>query len=201
MHRLASVNAACVILAAGASSRMGAQKLLLRLGERTLLERALDAAGHLPLVVVISPALEDRLPPGANVRVVVNPAPERGMSHSLQLANAAVEDPDAALAVLLADTPFVDAALVRRVSAALGDADVAYPVRGGVSGHPVVFAARVRPRIAGLQPGDTIRALRDDPRLQRVTVAVADADAFLDIDTPEAFAQAGRRFETSPART
>ena len=164
---------------------MGRQKLLLKVDGRSLLERALDAAAVFPSVVVVSPELTDRVPAVPGRTVVVNDAPQRGMTHSLALADAAVADPEAALVVLLADTPFVDRALVRRVAAALGDADVAYPVRDGVPGHPVAFAARVRPLIRRLGDGDTLRRLRDDPSLQSVAVAVTSDGPFVDVDTPE----------------
>jgi molybdenum cofactor cytidylyltransferase len=163
---------------------MGRQKLLLQVDGRSLLARALDAAAVFPSVVVVSPELADRVPAAPGRTVVVNAEPQRGMTHSLALADAAVADPEAALVVLLADTPFVDRALVRRVAAALGDADVAYPVRDGVPGHPVAFAAAVRPRIQRLADGDTLRRLRDDPALQAVAVAVTSDGPFVDVDTP-----------------
>ena len=49
----------CAILAAGRSSRMGAQKLLLPIDGKTLLERALAASAAHPAVAVVSPSLRD----------------------------------------------------------------------------------------------------------------------------------------------
>jgi molybdenum cofactor cytidylyltransferase len=164
---------------------MGAQKLLLPVGGRTLLQRALDAASAYPTIVVVSPALAVCVLPAPQRRVVVNDAPERGMSHSLALADALVDDPAAALVVLLADTPGVDGALVDRMIGALGGVDVAYPVRDGVPGHPVVFGPRARQSIADLPDGDTLRTLRDDPRFRRAAIALASEAAFVDVDTPE----------------
>jgi molybdenum cofactor cytidylyltransferase len=184
----------CVILAAGASSRMGRSKTGLRLGNETLLERALAATGGYARIVVVSAGNVHDVPPGTrDVQTILNDAPERGMTHSLRLADAAVADRDAALAVLLADTPLVDRELVARVIAARGDADVAYPVRGGVPGHPVVLGPAPRSLVAGLPDGDTLRALRADPRWTRVEVAVDDEGPFLDVDTPADLARARRR--------
>ena len=130
--------------------------------------------------------------------MVVNPEPERGMSRSLALADAAVTDREAALAVLLADTPFVDAALLALVAAALGDADVAYPVRESQPGHPVVFGARPRAVLAGWPEGDSLRALRDDPRWRRVEVPVQDDGPFLDVATPADLARVADRARLEP---
>ncbi len=186
----------CAILAAGRSTRMGAQKLLFTIGEATLLERALAAAANYPRILVAGSWLLDSIAPAPNVRVVVNDAPERGMAHSLRLADAAAEA-GAALAVVLADTPFVDAALVRRVVTARGDADVAYPVRDGVPGHPVVFGPRPRRALADVPDGDTLRHLRADARWTRVEIPIADHRPFLDVDTPADF-QRARAMEPSP---
>ena len=164
---------------------MGRQKLLLELDGRSLLARALDASAAFPTAVVVSPQLAAHVPPAARRTVVVNDAPQRGMTHSLALGERAAGDPGAALIVLLADTPYVDAGLVARVAGALGEADVAYPLRDGAPGHPVVFAARLRPEIHRLAEGDTLRRLRDDPRWRPVAVPVPGDAPYVDVDTPE----------------
>jgi molybdenum cofactor cytidylyltransferase len=195
------VKTVCAILAAGRSTRMGEQKLLLPLNGATLLERALDAARDFPAIAVVAPELASLVVPRAGLQIVINNEPERGMAHSLALADAAVGDRATALVVLLADTPFVDAALVRRVVASLGSADVAYPVRAGNPGHPVAFGPRPRAELARWGDGDSLRRLRDDPRWDRREVPETGEAPFLDVDTP-AEAERAREFaaEMEPAR-
>jgi CTP:molybdopterin cytidylyltransferase MocA len=183
----------CVVLAAGASSRMGAPKLIMPLGGRSLLDRALEATSAFPTIVAIPPDLIEHVAPRANVRIVTNDEPERGMTRSFAIADAAIPDRAAAVAVVPADLPFLDEASIVRVVRALDGADVAYPVRGGVAGHPVVFGPRPRTEVAGWPEGDTLRALRDDPRWLRVVVDVTDDAPFVDVDTPADFAQARGR--------
>jgi CTP:molybdopterin cytidylyltransferase MocA len=190
-----SARAYCAILAAGRSSRMGEPKLLLPLDGAPLVARALAAAAAFPRVIVASPALATRLTATPGLTIVINDAPERGMAHSLALADAAVADRRAALVVLLGDTPLVDAALIARLVRARGEADVAYPVRAGVPGHPVVFGPRPRAEIAALPDGDTLRHLRADPRWSRVEVPEAGDRPFLDVDTPEDLARVRRLVE------
>jgi CTP:molybdopterin cytidylyltransferase MocA len=177
---------------------MGEPKVLLHVGERRLVERALAAAEDFPRVLVTSDAVAARVGARPGLSIVINDAPERGMTYSLALADGAIADRSAAIAVLLADTPLVDAALVRHVVDARGDADVAYPVRDGVPGHPVVFGPRVRPAIAGLPDGDTLRRLRADGRWTRVEVAYEDDRPFTDVDTPEDLRQIRERLEPLP---
>lgn len=166
---------------------MGRQKLLERIGGRSLIERALDAAAAWPTVVVASDAVAAELaaaPPSANVRIVANNAPERGMNHSLALADAAIPR-DEPIAVLLGDLPDCDAASIARVVAAYDATsdDVVVPQSGDRLGHPVVFGPAARRLIATLGDGDGLNRVRDAATLRRRTVPVDNAGAFDDIDT------------------
>jgi len=181
---------------------MGSPKPLLALDGKTLLERALAATRDFPTILVVAPNLRAYIAPRPNLQIVINDAAERGMSHSLRLADARLADRGASLAVLLVDTPLVDAALLRRVLEARGEADVAYPVRAGVAGHPVVFGPRPRSAIAQLPDGDTLRGLRDDPRWRRVGVPESGPAPYVDVDTPADLARlAVALAETTPVET
>ena len=161
---------------------MGRQKLLEPIDGRPMIRRAVDAAAGWPTVVVASAAVAELLRDAA-VRIVRNDEPDRGMSHSLRLADAAIA-PDEPIAVLLGDLPDCDArAIARVVDAYDAAADVVVPRVGTRLGHPVVFGPAARARIAALPDGDALHTLRDDPGLRRRIVDVADAAAFEDIDT------------------
>jgi CTP:molybdopterin cytidylyltransferase MocA len=177
---------------------MGRQKLLEAIDGRPMIRRALDACATWPIVVVASPLVADALraiPAAPPLRVAINAAPERGMTHSLALAHAAI-DAREPIAIVLADMPDLDTATIARVVAAYGDdVDVVIPQAGGRMGHPVVFGPRARAKIADLPDGDALRALRDDPALRRRVVELPDARPFHDIDTEDELAA---RREASP---
>ena len=161
---------------------MGRQKLLQLIGGRPMIRHAIDAAARWPTVVVASNAVAELLREDA-VRIVRNDEPERGMSHSLRLADAAIA-PGEPIAVLLGDLPDCDERAIARVVDAYDAAvDVVVPRAGTRLGHPVVFGPAARERIAALPDGDALHALRDDPALRRRVVDVADGAAFEDIDT------------------
>jgi CTP:molybdopterin cytidylyltransferase MocA len=165
---------------------MGRPKLLERVGGTTLIARALAAAAGRDVVVVASAAVAAELAAsGAAVRVLRNDEPERGMNHSLRLADAAIPAGEP-IAVLLADLPDCDAAAVARVVDAYDEhADVVVPRAAGRLGHPVVFGPGAREKIAALGEGDGLHRVRDDAALRRRIVEAGDARAFDDIDTDD----------------
>lgn len=173
-----------VILAAGESNRFGAQKLMMPFRGRTMIEYAIEAALPWTPAIVAGIEVAAHLGNRPNLRVIVNMEQQRGMTHSLALANAAIPQ-ERALIVLLGDKPLVGTRLIAQVSDALEGADVVYPrhPQTGEPGHPVIFSPRARTRIASLPDGDSLRELRDDPELVHREIAITDLGAYFDVDT------------------
>jgi molybdenum cofactor cytidylyltransferase len=180
------IAARAVILAAGTSSRVGRQKLLLEFRGRPLIEYSIAAARAWKPVVVAGPQVAGYLFHRSDVTVLRNDAPELGMTHSLSLANRAL--PEAGeMIVLLGDKPLVGAALIDSVLRAPAEADLAYPTRDGIAGHPVRLSPRARRCIDALPAGDTLRLLRDRAELRQWAMPTEDDGPFFDVDTVEAF--------------
>lgn len=115
----AASRVAAVVLAAGSSTRMGRNKLLLSLGGETVVRRAVRAAidSGVDRVVVVLGHEADLVRAqldGLACDLLVNPDHERGVGTSLHAGLRAVADADAAV-VLLADMPFVSASMIRSV--------------------------------------------------------------------------------------
>ena len=172
-----------MILAAGASRRAGRQKLLAEFRGRRMLDYALEAAAPWRPLVVAGPSVADALAGRSGITLIRNTEPERGMSHSLRLADARLPA-EAWLVLLLGDQPLVTADLIRALGEAIEGADVVYPIHpeSGVPGHPVFFSPHARAKIAALEDGDTIHRLRDDATLVRRAVPTSDEGAFFDVD-------------------
>jgi molybdenum cofactor cytidylyltransferase len=110
---------AVVVLAAGASSRMGQPKQLLRLGRHTLLEHTLEAVTRMkssaPIFLVLG-ALADvirQIPLPHNTEVVLNSHWSQGLSTSLQAGLQAARQHHPGLSgvlFVLADQPHLSAA-------------------------------------------------------------------------------------------
>ncbi len=109
-----------------------------------------------------------------------------GMASSLKLGFGAMPASWRAACVLLGDMPLVDAELIGTIADAFQDnASAVVPVFEGVRGNPVLLSARLAPDIAQLTGDAGARHLLRG-RADVVEVAVTQAAARLDIDTPEA---------------
>ena len=110
---------ACVVLAAGTSTRMGTNKLLLHLEGEPVVRRAAQhalAAGLEPVVVVLGhesvlvrQAIGDV---ASRLQLVVNPDYMLGVNSSLKAGIESLPATVGAAVVMLADMPFVTAAML-----------------------------------------------------------------------------------------
>jgi molybdenum cofactor cytidylyltransferase len=150
------VSVAGIVLAAGSSSRMGANKLLLTFAGETLLRRAARTAlegGLDPVLVVLGHDAERARPELAGLAcvAVTNDRHDLGMNASLDAGLAALPSGAAAAVVLLADMPLVTATMVRALvdrHLATGAALVASRY-GGVVAPPALYARAVFDELRG----------------------------------------------------
>ena len=191
-----------VILAAGRSQRMGRPKALLPVGPgaETFISRIVRTlrAGGVDDVVVVAAGLADEIaselaredPPP---RVVINPEPERGQFSSLQVGLRVVNRPGVGgMLVTLVDVPLVSAGTVEQLLAAhrRTGAPVVRPERQGRHGHPVIFDRAVFGEIGAAPACSSAKAVVAAHLRQSVSVPVAEAGPFRDIDTPAEYARA-----------
>jgi molybdenum cofactor cytidylyltransferase len=185
-----------VVLAAGASTRMGRQKLLLPLGGEPIVRRTvrhvLDA-GFRDVLLVVGFEHEKTLAALENlpIRHTVNAAFASGMGSSFRAAVAALDVAEAAM-FTLADQPFVTADHYRQLPAAyhahhLGIVSVKY---GEVTAPPHLFDREFFPELSTLVHG--ARPVLERHR-DRTTVVRFPEDLLLDIDTPEDYDRAVAR--------
>ena len=169
---------AAVVLAAGASTRLGEPKQLVVIGGETLLERAVRtarAAGCAPVVVVLGAAAErvrERCDLGGAV-VIVNPEWDEGMASSVRAGIGAVGAVDGVV-LMTCDQPAVTAEHLRALMAGGEATASAYAGRRGV---PAYFPAA---SFAGLLE---LRGDAGARELLRGARAIELANGELDVDT------------------
>jgi molybdenum cofactor cytidylyltransferase len=194
-----------VVLAAGASSRMGRSKALLDFGGLTCLELVLSscaAAGLQHVVVVTAPADEAvraaAAYPGLKVTLAVNPAPERGMLSSLQEGLGALPHGAAAFLIFPVDFPLAPAAAIRRLCAAFAGRSagqrIFVPSFAMRRGHPVLLDAALASELRALDPSASARVVVQAHAAEIVHLEADDDRVLMDMDTPEDYQRCLARY-------
>jgi molybdenum cofactor cytidylyltransferase len=197
---------AAIVLAAGTSSRMARQKLLLPMADgRPLVRMAVEqvlAAGLDDAVVVLGRDAEAiaRVLATLPIRTVVNPRYAEGQSTSLRAGLDALRPGTEAAVIALGDQPLPDPAVIRRLVATFRTVGrpIVVPVYRDGRGNPVLFAAALFDElraVTGDQGGRGVIA--HDP--SRVAEVPVDAPMPADIDTPEDYNAARGRGASGPS--
>jgi molybdenum cofactor cytidylyltransferase len=189
-----------VILAAGASRRMGEAKQLLALGGRPLLEVVVTAAcdSHLDEVVVVLGAQADEIVRRValgRARVVVNPLYEKGMSTSLRAGIASLSAATSRAMVILGDQPDIDAPLIDRLleAHAASGLPAAALSFDGLLHPPMLLSRSMWVELASLEGDTGLRALvRSHPESVMALPAERPGGHPIDIDTRDDFERLSR---------
>ena len=190
---------AAIVLAAGQSSRMGAQnKLLAPLGGKPMVAHAVAAATHSGAAETVVVTGHD----GAKVRAALAGYPVRfvhcadasgGLSHTLRCGLEALGPDVSAAVICLGDMPFVSArgidALIEAYDPAQG-ATIAVTTHDGKRGNPVLWDRRYFGEMARITGDVGARHLIGAYGEAVREVIADDRRRLVDIDTPEALAAA-----------
>lgn len=199
-----------IILAAGASRRLGEPKQLLLLGDRSFLQHVIDeaSASRLSEVIVVlghrAEEVQRAIKAGPKVRFAINNDYAEGQSTSLRLGINSVSKQANAVAVLLGDQPGVTARLIDDLAAELyrsgrPAARPAYTARGRrVPGHPVLLAQPIWSEVTKLEGDQGARSLfaAHPDWLHEVPI---DSEPPADIDTRNDYEALVRRHQASEA--
>ena len=187
-----------VILAAGASSRMGRDKALLPWQGGTFLSaaiRALQAATDFVLVVAGANAANLEPIVDANAAfLVVNPNPQQGQFSSLRIGAQEVlnRGRDAAI-ITLVDRPPANLATVEHLRNTFRAADqriwAVVPEYNGVHGHPIVIGREMIGAFLDAPASSVAREIEHSLQDHILYVPVADPFVTANVDTPEDFAR------------
>jgi len=188
-----SNNLAAIVLAAGASSRMGRLKPLLDLAGRAVLERAITLfceAGIDDIVVVLGNRGGELRPLAerCGARSVDNAQWDQGMYSSVVAGASALGSSTHAAFILPADVPLVRTSTVRQLAAAFDNhpGRILYPTFNQRRGHPPLVGRSILEQAARGASGP-LRALLLAHEPSGVDVPVPDEAIHFDIDTPADF--------------
>ncbi len=176
----------CVVLAAGASTRMGQAKLHMPFGGGTIVGTTVANALAAGLrVIVVGRPEDERIGglSGPRVLVVRNPDPDRGMLSSIREGVSHVRG--GRFFFIPADMPFPGP----EVYLALARSDAAGPVIptcGGRRGHPVLMPSSLIASILKLPDDKPLKSLITDSG--PTFLELGDEALLRDIDTAEEYA-------------
>ena len=183
-----------LLLAAGSSTRMGKNKMLMEIDGETVLRRAATtavAAGLDPVVVVTGHEREhaEAQIDGLGCRTVFNADHETGIHTSVRTGIDALPDGVDAVVIMLADMPLVNAHMLRDLIAAYRGSDAPLVISrygGEIPAPPMLYdrtlfgELRVMQRRCGRE---VVRRHRDEVQALEWPI-----EALADIDTPDDFA-------------
>jgi CTP:molybdopterin cytidylyltransferase MocA len=179
-----------IVLAAGAATRFGSAKQLVRIGDRPLLSlvagRAAEVVGH-ALIVVLGARAADLTPllKHSPASVVINRDWREGLASSIRAGVARLPASCDGAMLVLADQARVTAEDLRRLAGAWRrqPSYVAAARYGGTIGVPAIFPRHLFGELRDLKGDTGARALlnRHADRLTKVMMASAG----FDLDTPD----------------
>ncbi len=180
-----------ILLAAGLSTRMGTQKLLMPFGSSTVIETVLynlHSAGLLPVYAVFSNEVAEKVTARPDwLHAGINPEPERGQSSSLIVGLDMLPEGED-FCIMLGDLPLAKpgdmAELARKFQAMPEDKTVLTPCRNGGFGHPMFYRPIWKERFKSARGDGGGKKILFGFEDEIVSVAAPDGH-FRDIDTPE----------------
>ncbi len=180
-----------IILAAGASTRMKTQKMLLPFNGKTIIENVVDKALKITdwVVVVlgshkeqVAGKISDR-----NILTTVNENYSTGMLSSVICGFSALPAETKAALIFLGDQPQIPVQAAEMVidEWEKSGKGIVIPVFNRKRGHPVLIETRFKPEIEKLDPEKGLRLLSQKFENEVYEVNTGIPEILRDIDTPE----------------
>jgi molybdenum cofactor cytidylyltransferase len=184
---------------------MGASKVLLPLGETTVLGRIIQELARSVVertVVVVGHDAERVVQSlrGRDVSIARNDDYEAGMLSSVRCGLRALPEECHAVLVALGDQPRLRASVVDAlfVAHARTQKGIVVPVHTGRRGHPILVSNTYRAEILGRHDDTGLRGLLREHPDDVLEVDVPDESVLLDMDRPEDYARDLRALEDRP---
>jgi molybdenum cofactor cytidylyltransferase len=185
-----------IILAAGMSQRFGQPKQLLKLNNKLLLERVLEAAlaSRLARVVLVlghkHPQIIQALGLNLNrsrLQVVINPRYREGQSSSLQAGLSVIPPQISSVMFLLGDQPMLKTATIDHMLDRFwqSDRDIGVPVWQEKRGNPTIFSRAMYCNLMAIEGDIGARQVIRANHKRVLSIELDDPLCFLDIDSPE----------------
>lgn len=178
-----------IILASGFSSRMGADKLLLKLKGERIIERVIQASINSDLDRVIIVYREDEIKDIAcvyNVEAILNKNADLGQSESIKIGLASIKE-ESHYMFIMGDQPFLKPAIINKLIEEFKKThkNMLIPYYDGIKGVPSIFGYKYRDELLELKGDKGGRELLEKYSFDLDKVYFEDKLSGIDIDTIE----------------
>lgn len=193
-----------ILLAAGASRRMGRPKLELPVGGKKmsrLVAETLLAASFDRVRVVTAPGSKLDLPSDPRLERVENRQAYEGIASSIRKGLEELPPETEVVAIALADLPFVRRETLSELCRAWEShrGPILYPEYRGRQGHPVFWDRSFFDELRSLEGDRGGKAVLERHLDAAVALPVDDPGVCLDIDTPDDYARVAGSSPEDPA--
>lgn len=183
---------ACIILAAGDSTRMGRTKALLHYRGKTFIEKLIDdyrTVGCHPIIVILGKDADqvNTLLEGSDLEVQINPHPENGLLSSLQIGLKSLPANCAGAFFSPVDHPAVRIETLQMMLKEWGrrGEKAVRPRFRGRGGHPALLGRGWIEEVPTLPLSSSVRTLLHQRSSDIIEFPVSDPGILIDVDTPE----------------
>jgi CTP:molybdopterin cytidylyltransferase MocA len=177
-----------IVLAAGKSSRMGSNKLLLKLENKTIIEHILDNLAEYETIVVTGYQSEEIEPfiKQFGVQMVLNQEYERGMVSSFQTGLQVLNSDVEAVFIVLSDTFGFKPELLKKMELKMAStgAQLVSPTFQGRLGHPVLVSKELFQEFLDLSFDESMKdvVIRHKKEHEHIIGSIWTK---IDLDTPD----------------
>ncbi len=183
-----------IILAAGASTRMKKQKMLLPYNGKTIIETVIGNASaflNKKIVVVVGADKEKIVGKikSHDTLIVFNGDFKMGMLSSVLKGLSAIPKSAEAIMIFLGDQPQLPVEVIKKVATAYKNSSkgIVIPVFSGKRGHPLLVDVKYFSEIEKLDHNKGLRSLAEKNAKDVLEVECTFPEILRDIDTPEEY--------------
>jgi len=183
-----------IVLAAGMSTRMGTQKLLLPFDGKTIIEKVVENIlnSGIENILVVLGADHEEVAEALEfwpVQTVLNENFREGMHTSVTIGVYALPDGAKAVLIFLGDQPCIPENAIRKVIKAWQNSGkgIVIPLYEGKRGHPPLYDLKLRNELQHLDPSVGLRSIAQKFPEEIEAVETGSPGILKDIDTRDEY--------------
>lgn len=192
-----------IVLAAGCSSRMGAQKLLLPFGKKTVISHIIDQvlSSRVEKVYVVVGHQAEQVTgelSGKPISIIHNPEYKSGMLSSVRAGLRDIPQECRGVLTVLGDQPSLTTELIDQMiqSFSLTEKKIIVPLHNGKRGHPVLFSKTYREEILTNYDDVGLRGILQAHNEDVFEMNVSNHAVLSDMDNPSDYQRELKEYES-----